>query len=201
MANLQEQKSSLASDPPLPKKDQAMRKVLQLSKVNKKIVDFQYAVRGAQSIRADELKQELEANKPLPFKSIISCNIGNPQQLGQEPITFYRQVTALIEYPPLMESKLFPPDAISRAKELLKAMGGSCGAYSNSQGVPLVRERIAKFIQERDGYPANPKDIFLTAGASPGVQTVMNTLISGQNCGVFKTINVDYDSYSSISSI
>jgi aspartate/methionine/tyrosine aminotransferase len=176
---------NLANLPPLPNKDQQdMRKVLQLQKVNRKIVDFQYAVRGAQSIRADELKQELEANKLLPFKSIISCNIGNPQQLGQEPITFYRQVTALIEYPPLMESKLFPPDAISRAKELLKAMGGSCGAYSNSQGVPLVRERIAKFIEERDGYPANQKDIFLTAGASPGVQTIMNTLISGQNCGV-----------------
>ena len=161
-----------------------MRKVFQLHKVNKKIVDFEYAVRGAQSIRADELKQELEAKKPLPFKSVIACNIGNPQQLGQAPITFYRQVTALIEYPPLMKSKLFPEDTVTRAKELLDAMGGSCGAYSNSQGIPLVRERIAKFIQDRDGYPANPKDIFLTAGASPGVQTIMNTIITGKDCGV-----------------
>jgi alanine transaminase len=28
----------------------------------------------------------------LPFKEIISCNIGNPQDLGQKPITFFRQV-------------------------------------------------------------------------------------------------------------
>ncbi|KAJ3337975.1 Glutamate--glyoxylate aminotransferase 2, partial [Kappamyces sp. JEL0680] len=81
-------------------------------------------------------------------------------------------------------SKIFPRDAIDRAKELLSAMGGSVGAYSHSQGIPLVRQRIAEFIKERDGYPSNPENIFLTAGASPGVQTVLQTLIAHDNVGI-----------------
>ena len=27
------------------------------------------------------------------------------------------------------------------------------GAYSNSQGIDVVREEVAKFLHERDGYP------------------------------------------------
>lgn len=33
------------------------------------------------------------------FKKLVWCNIGNPQQLGQRPITFFRQVLALCDYP------------------------------------------------------------------------------------------------------
>lgn len=143
------------------------------------------AVRGVQARRAEELRTILQ-EKPsaLPFESVISCNIGNPQQLGQTPLTFYRQVSALVEYPQLMEQPIFPSDAIERAKEVLKAMGGSVGAYSHSQGIPLIRKRVAEFIEKRDGYPANPDDIFLTAGASPGVQAIMQTIISGKHVGV-----------------
>ena len=32
------------------------------------------------------------------------CNIGNPQQLGQKPITFFRQVLALCDYPQVRTS-------------------------------------------------------------------------------------------------
>lgn len=143
-------------------------------------------MRGVQARRAEELRTMLE-EKPsaLPFDSVISCNIGNPQQLGQTPLTFYRQVSALVEFPPLMaETTIFPADAILRAKELLAAMGGSVGAYSHSQGIPLIRKRVAEFIEKRDGYPAIAEDIFLTAGASPGVQAIMQTIISGNNVGV-----------------
>jgi alanine transaminase len=28
----------------------------------------------------------------FPFKKVTYCNIGNPQQLNQKPITFFRQV-------------------------------------------------------------------------------------------------------------
>lgn len=49
---------------------------------------------------------------------------------------------------------LFPSDAIARAKELLKMTGGAgVGAYSDSRGVPGVRQEVARFIEERDGYP------------------------------------------------
>lgn len=36
--------------------------------------------------------QALDQKKSLPFDRIINCNIGNPQQLSQKPITFFRQV-------------------------------------------------------------------------------------------------------------
>ena len=58
------------------------------------------------------------------------------------------QVAALLEYPPLMEQgkDIFPPDVIARAKELYKEIG-SIGAYSHSQGVPYIRQNVAKFIE------------------------------------------------------
>lgn len=42
--------------------------------------------------------------------------------------------------------QVFPKDVIARAKELLEDIG-SIGAYSHSQGVPIVRNSVAKFIQ------------------------------------------------------
>ncbi|KAI9204985.1 pyridoxal phosphate-dependent transferase [Polychytrium aggregatum] len=167
-------------------------KVLQVSKLNPNVVNVEYAVRGELAIRAEQLKEQL-ASTPgsLPFKTITNCNIGNPQQLEQKPITFFRQVASLVDYPDLLKpenaqitSQLFKPDAVDRARTLLAAMGGSSGAYSHSKGIPLIRKHVADFIEERDGYPANPEHIFLTAGASPGVQLVLQTLIQNSNVGI-----------------
>ena len=49
---------------------------------------------------------QLKEGKSLPFKMVIMCNIGNPQQLGQKPITFFRQVLALCDYPQVRHSPL-----------------------------------------------------------------------------------------------
>ena len=51
-----------------------------------------YAVRGEIVQHAQELAAQLVA-KPgsLPFQRVVYCNIGNPQQLGQPPITFFRR--------------------------------------------------------------------------------------------------------------
>lgn len=122
----------------------------------------------------------------LPFDRITQCNIGNPQQLGQQPITFFRQVAALVEYPPLLEqSNLFPKDAIRRARSLLQSCNGQIGAYSHSQGIPAVRQHVAEFIQKRDdGCVAHADDIFLTAGASQGVQFVLQSLAKSEQTGI-----------------
>ena len=55
---------------------------------------MEYAVRGALAIRAEDLKTAIAKNErnDYTFKSIVNCNIGNPQQLEQKPITFFRQV-------------------------------------------------------------------------------------------------------------
>jgi alanine transaminase len=157
--------------------------------VNPAILKVEYAVRGEIAIKAEKYRDELKnGNKAgLPFDRVVTANIGNPQQKGldQKPLTFGRQVAALLEYPALMEegAHLFPKDTIARAKELYEEIG-SIGAYSHSQGVPFIRKNVAKFIEERDGYPCEPNNIFLTAGASAGVSLILNMLINTHNSGI-----------------
>ncbi|EFP82113.2 alanine transaminase [Puccinia graminis f. sp. tritici CRL 75-36-700-3] len=165
--------------------------MISVSDLNPAIIQAQYAVRGRIALRAEQLRATLQADpdakNQLGFDSIINCNIGNPQQLGQKPITFYRQVACLTEYPELMDapeaSKLFPKDVVDRARSLLDSIG-SVGAYSHSMGVPIIRQHIAQFIQKRDGFPADPETIYLTAGASAGVSNIMQLLLSKETDGV-----------------
>lgn len=44
------------------------------------------------------------------------------------------------------------------------------GAYSDSAGVPVIRQDIAKFISERDGYPCDSNHVYLSTGASDGIK-------------------------------
>lgn len=90
---------------------------------------MQYAVRGEVAMLADKLKDE--------GREIIYTNIGNPHQVGQSPITFYRQVLALcdlpadcgVEHPSVNE--MFPADVIERAREYRDIIGPSgTGAYT-----------------------------------------------------------------------
>lgn len=102
------------------------------------------------------------------------------------------QVTSLCENPDLLApekaalvSQLYPRDAIERAKRLLGMIGSSIGAYSHSQGVPGIRQTVAKFLQERDGgHPADPDAIYLTQGASAGVQTILSVLTQNEKTGI-----------------
>jgi alanine transaminase len=111
-------------------------------------------VRGELAVRSEEYRARLaKGDKSLPFDKIISANIGNPQQLDQKPITFFRQVLSLLEYPPLLEKEDvllnqlgYKTDVIARAKWLLKTVQ-SVGAYSASAGVPGIKESVAKFIE------------------------------------------------------
>lgn len=161
---------------------------LTVEKLNSSVVDAKYAVRGRLALKAEELRHQLNANPgSLPFKEVINANIGNPQQLDQVPITFYRQVLALLQYPNLindpMVKSLFKPDAIERAQLLLKEIG-SVGAYSHSKGVPYIRKSVARFIEERDGFSADPESIYLTTGASAGVSNLLCTIAEDKNSGV-----------------
>ncbi|KAI8371295.1 pyridoxal phosphate-dependent transferase [Choanephora cucurbitarum] len=159
--------------------------------MNPLIKNVEYAVRGRLAIRAEEIRSDLEKGQSsYPFKRVVNCNIGNPQQLNQNPITFFRQVASLCDHPDLLKeenralvSQLYPSDAIERASCLLRSIG-SVGAYSHSQGVPFIRQTVAKFIEERDGYPANPNHIFLTQGASSGVQSLLSLLTENEKTGI-----------------
>lgn len=63
------------------------------------VMKAEYAVRGDIVVRAGEIGKELKKGKKFPFTDLVMCNIGNPQALGQKPITFYRQVLAICDYP------------------------------------------------------------------------------------------------------
>ncbi|KAF7319247.1 Alanine aminotransferase [Mycena chlorophos] len=161
---------------------------LTLDVLNQQLQEVQYAVRGELAIKAELYREQLKSgSQSLPFDKVISSNIGNPQQKGldQPPITFTRQVAALSEWPALAELApgVFPPDVVARAKELYDEIG-SIGAYSHSQGVPFIRKNVAKFISDRDGFPADPDNIFLTAGASAGVSLLINMLITDPSAGI-----------------
>lgn len=160
---------------------------LTVSKLNRNAVAAKYAVRGRIPTKLEQLRVELlNGDNHLPFEKIINANIGNPQQLDQKPLTFYRQVLAILQYPDLLKMdsirSSFPEDVLKRL-EILLANIGSVGAYSNSQGVPYVRKSVANFISKRDGYEASADDVFLTTGASTAVSYLLSILSEGQQTG------------------
>lgn len=133
---------------------------LNINNINQHVRAAKYAVRGELAVRSEEYRAKLaKGATDLPFDKVISANIGNPQQLGQKPITFFRQVLSLLENPELLghEELLlnqlgYKSDVIARAKWLLSKIG-SVGAYSASAGVPAIKESVAKFLESVSGAP------------------------------------------------
>ncbi len=151
---------------------------IQLKDIGKAVLETEYAVRGPIVARAQELERQ--------GREIIYCNIGNPQALEQKPMTYLRQVLALCQYPDLIQrgADLFPADVIETAGRILTGTRHGLGAYSESKGVCVVREAVAAFIHERDDIDVDPDAIYLTDGASKGVQTALRILISGPQDGI-----------------
>ncbi|XP_047327120.1 alanine aminotransferase 2-like [Impatiens glandulifera] len=158
--------------------------------INPKVLKCEYAVRGEIVTLAQRLQEDLKLNPGShPFDEILYCNIGNPQSLGQHPINFFREVLSLCDHPAILDKSetqgLFSADAIERAWKILDQIPGrATGAYSHSQGIKGLRDTIASGIEERDGFPADPNDIFLTDGASPAVHMMMQLLIRSESDGI-----------------
>lgn len=156
---------------------------LSAATITQRVVQAEYAVRGEIVRRASVIEEELQSGKgsKYPFSKVVWCNIGNPQILGQQPITYFRQVLCLCEYPQLLShpqvSALFPSDVMERARVFLAEIPGGLGAYSDSAGALVLRKQIAAALQKRDGFPASPDELYLTDGASPAVHYCMEMLI------------------------
>ena len=191
--------------------------------VNPHVLRAEYAVRGAILSRAMEIEAELSAGGAAAaaargYSQVVRCNIGNPQALEQKPLSFAREVLALVMHPPLLDAMdaaaaadpgaagrdalCFSDEVRDRARAYVAAVP-SVGAYTDSQGVELVRREVASFIAARDGLvdasgqplPTGATDddnamgchatptavdaetIFLTDGASAGVKALMNLLV------------------------
>ena len=151
---------------------------IRMQDIGKAVIETEYAVRGPIVARAQQLERQ--------GREIIYCNIGNPQALEQKPLTYLRQVLALCQYPDLIErgADLFPADVRDTARRILEGTRYGLGAYSDSKGVRFVRDAVAAFIRERDGIETDPEAIYLTDGASKGVQTALRILISGPQDGI-----------------
>jgi aspartate/methionine/tyrosine aminotransferase len=152
---------------------------IKLQDIGKAVRETEYAVRGPIVARARELE--------LGGREVIYCNIGNPQALGQKPLTWIRQVLALTEYEDLIERygiNSIPADVVETARLVVKESKHGLGAYTESKGMPFVRRAVAKFIEERDGIEADPETIYLTDGASKGVQTILRILLADEHDGM-----------------
>lgn len=133
---------------------------LTIDNINPHVRAAQYAVRGELAVKSEEFRASLlRGTSNLPFDQVISANIGNPQQLDQKPITFFRQVLSILENPLLLEKEDvlinhlgYKTDVIERAKWFLKHVG-SVGAYSASNGAPAIRQHIADFLESKQPYP------------------------------------------------
>lgn len=171
--------------------------------VPQKVLDAQYAVRGEIVTRSSAIRRMLqEGNHSLPFDEVVSCNIGNPQELGMRPVTFHRQVLSILSNPNLLEDpllpQLYPSDVIARAREYLQGFS-KMGAYSHSKGVELFRKKVAAYIDRRDGplVPTDIEDLFLTDGASSAAKTVLEAMIDGPLDGLLVPVP-QYPLYSAI---
>jgi aspartate/methionine/tyrosine aminotransferase len=152
---------------------------LKLEDISPQVRSTAYAVRGPIVARAAELERA--------GREIIFCNIGNPQSLGQRPLTWVRQVLALSEYPELLDQVppgTFPADVVAAARRVGEGSQHGLGIYTESKGFRFVREAVAAFITERDALPADPEAIYLTDGASKAVQSVLRMLIAGPGDGI-----------------
>ncbi len=157
---------------------------------NRNLMEMEYAVRGPIPQKAAKLKEQ--------GREIIFCNIGNPQSLGQLPMSFPRQVLSLIENPTFIRREkelarlssvspalphldLIESEVIEYAENIISKIGSGTGAYTESRGAKFIREAVAKFIDRRDGPgapPSDPDSIFLTDGAGQGAQHIIQLLIS-----------------------
>lgn len=138
---------------------------LTMQTINPNIVRLEYAVRGPIVQRAGDLESQLSGGAKLPFDEVIRCNIGDAHAMDQPYITFIRQLLASCLLPDLAGQ--FAEDVRARAARLLgDCRGKSAGAYSESQGMEVVRRDIAAYIERRDGHPSAWQNIFIGTGAS-----------------------------------
>jgi len=170
---------------------------LTLENANTRVLAAEYAVRGPIVVRAKEIDAELkkkENKKKYPFQQVIFCNIGNPQAVKQPPLSYPREVSALITAPQVaLSSKattLYAQDVVDRARWCIKQMGNT-GGYTDSAGYAFVRQHVADYISARDEASsgkflpkASPSRIFLTNGASQGVTFTLQMLINKPTDGV-----------------
>ena len=167
------------------------QKVLTEDTMSQALRHMEYAVRGEVVTAATRLQHEIETDPASHPKidHVLYTNVGNPHSVGQKSLHWPRQVMALCNMPDELGidhpevRRIFPDDVIKRAKEIkhITLHDQGTGAYSHSQGHLGFRQHIASFIEARDGgVSSNPDDIFMTNGASTGIDMILQTLLADE---------------------
>ena len=161
------------------------RKLVNMDNINPLIKTCKYEVRGEIYLASVERAKE--------GKEVIYTNVGNPQALGQKPLTYIRQVLSLMVAPFLIDQpeilKLYPADVIERAKLYQSKIAGGVGAYQDSRGNSHIRNEIKDFIERQSNVKVESIDnIFITNGASESVRNILTSIIRGPHDGVMVPI-------------
>ncbi|CAE7905897.1 gpt [Symbiodinium necroappetens] len=194
----------------LPTQGSLRFKCLTRATINQKVLEAEYAVRGRLPTRAAAIQAELANGAKYPFSELVHCNIGNPQQVGQVPLSFNREVLALLTAPRMLERadelvrlNLVSAEAAERAREY-SSKSAKVGAYTDSVGFKFIREEVCDFIARRDGSGHKPdiSQVFLTNGASEGVRLLMSALAAPHlgKVGIMAPIP-QYPLYSALSTL
>jgi len=171
-------------------------KILSIEDLGPGIIESSYLIRGCVLQRANELRAMKEKGETLPFKRFYPLHYGNPQLLGQPPISFLRDVIAGCFAPHLLEKGVFSEDVVKRVKYYLDNIPGrAIGAYADAPGFPVFVKSVSDFIAKRDGYPAPTETIYLTDGTLDGMTFVLRLFFSKENSGVILPMP-EYPGYS-----
>ena len=152
--------------------------------INQNLIQAEYQVRGGIVIKAEEIRKEMEIGVKKPFTNLVPWNIGNPQNLGQLPITFPREVLSYLYTGIAPEatshstpnSYEFSNDVKNRAETYKKELK-NIESYTYYKGLNIVRQNVANFITKRDNCETFKEDILLTNGASGGIKIVLQALL------------------------
>lgn len=156
-----------------------------LDDLGRGIINSSYLIRGCVLHRAAELRKQKAKGEKLPFDNFWPFHYGNPQLLGQPPITFLREVIAACFCPRLCDTKVFSEDVVKRAKHYLKEIPyGAIGAYADAAGFDVFRKEAADFIAKRDGFPCDYNNIYLLDGTLDGMILLNNFFFSKKGSGM-----------------
>ncbi|PSN48156.1 hypothetical protein C0J52_08726 [Blattella germanica] len=145
---------------------------LTIDTVNPQIRVIENAIKGRLPARAVEIEKELEAGEQKPFTEIMKLNLGDSQAMGQKPITFIRQILALVSYEPLFDNPDIPCDAKERARQFLDTCAGcSIGSYTSSMDWNVDICELETVINKAKEV-CNPKAIVIINPGNPTGQVM-----------------------------
>jgi len=160
-------------------------KALTLQDLGRSVTEASYLIRGTVLHRAQELRGLQESGVAMPFPKFYPLHYGNPQLIGQPPITFLRQVIAGAFCPSLLDGEALSEDVKQRVRYYLTSIpNAAVGAYSEAEGFKVCRKAVENYIAKRDGYPANSEDIYLLDGTLDGMTFFLRILFSKPGHGV-----------------